>query len=319
MVELVSESTEQLQMDDLPDASAEMLPVDPILREDGSKAPLIDIGANLVSTYFEHSEMPGILKRAVEAGMTHLIITAGNYSNAENAIDVCKEFDGLHGVTLRCTAGVHPLEAKDTLNRPDGQTYIEKLENLINSEDGRKYIVAVGECGVDKKIVRTHWEDKKEQLEVFRAQLELAERVKLPVFMHCRNMSKEFLQTLREIPGSMKRVVHCWVNAEAIVFEQFLEVENLYFGLTGIISNEKKEKLLRNIVPRIPLERLMVETDSPFMVPENCGLAWRGERSNEPCMTSWVVRQIAAVREDCDSVSLAESTTKVAMEFFDLS
>jgi TatD DNase family protein len=314
-MELVSEITAQLQMTDLGDT----LPVDAIWREDGSKAPLIDIGANLVSTYFEHSEIPGILTRASEAGMTHIIITAGNYSNAENAVEVCKEFDGRHGVTLRCTAGVHPLEAKTTLNGPDGQTYIEKLENLINSRYGRKYIVAVGECGVDKKIVRTHWEDKKEQLEVFRAQLELAERVQLPVFMHCRNMFKDFLQTLREKPGSTKRVVHCWVNAEASVFEQFLEVENLYFGLTGIISNAKKEELLRNVVPRMPLERLMVETDSPFMVPENCGIAWRGERSNEPGMTSWVVRQIAAVRDDCDAVSLAESTSRVAMKFFNFS
>lgn len=166
-----------------------------------TEAPLIDIGANLVSTYFEHSEIPGILTRASEAGITHIIITGGNYSNAENAVEVCKEFDGRHGVTLRCTAGVHPLEAKTTLNGPDGQTYIERLENLISSGDGRKYIVAVGECGVDKKIIRTHWEDKEEQLEVFRAQLELAERVRLPVFMHCRNMFKDFQGLFTNLAG----------------------------------------------------------------------------------------------------------------------
>jgi TatD DNase family protein len=302
------------------------IPISPIKDENKKTVPIIDIGANLASKNFKWEDMEGILKRASEAGVSHIIVTGTNYKNSRAALELCREFDGKSGVTLRCTVGIHPHDATRALNPPerkgrDGETerkftpkpFDKLLEDLIRSDLGKAYCVAVGECGLDYDRNFSTPEDQKV---VFRKQLTLAQRLNKPVFLHCREAHKDFVNILKPFSSAVKAVVHCYTDPSVQHVQELLAM-GCYFGLTGIICDERKGRFNTDIISYIPLDRMMVETDSPFLFPRNVPRPW-GEWGSEPCLLPYVVKKIVDVCGDCTNEECAKGTTDVAKAFFKL-
>jgi TatD DNase family protein len=321
---LTDETMNGADVSDKPASTTEIpLPIRPIFDANGVMTPLIDIGANLTKKYFPAEEIPSILRRASEAGLTHIIITGTSYSTSDYALQLCERFDGTEGITLRCTIGIHPGSAHETLVKKDGtpgtyaRTFHTDLERLIVSRRGQKYCVAIGECGLDYHGASFSKDVALHQRQVFRKQLALAEKHQLPVFMHSRDSHKDFMEILRLYLATVKGVVHCHTDPSVDHLKELLNY-GLYIGLTGIICDKRQGRFNTDIICEIPWDRLMVETDSPFLFPGNTGKSF-GKRNNEPCMTSFVVKKIAQVSGDCTESEVASRTTKVAKEFFGLS
>jgi len=290
-----------------------VIPIEPIICDDRSPAPLIDIGANLTSKNFRRENIPDILHRASQAGVTHIILTGTSYKGSEEVLEMCEEFDGSHSVTLRCTVGIHPHDATRTLQGPHAKSFDKELEKLILSELGIKYCVAVGECGLDYDRKFSTHEDQKI---VFQKQLTLASRIHKPIFLHSREAHTDFIEILKPFLASVKAVAHCHTDPSVDHLRELLEA-GLYIGLTGMICDERPGRFNAEIIPEIPLERLMVETDSPYLFPRNVPRPW-GNWQNEPCLTSFVVRKIVDCRKDCTREDVAKKTTEVARAFFQL-
>jgi TatD DNase family protein len=181
------------------------------------------------------------------------------------------------------------------------------------SEKGKKYCVAVGECGLDydrKFSLHQH------QKQVFQKQLRLAKKLGKPVFLHNRNAHDDFFTILKPYLPDIKAVAHCHADPSVQHLKQLLDA-GVYIGLTGIICDPREGRFNTEIIKYIPLDRLMVETDSPYLFPRNVPKPW-GERNCEPCLTSFVVKKIAEVRGDCNEETVARKTTQVAKAFFGL-
>jgi TatD DNase family protein len=295
-----------------PPKAALRIPIEPILSEDGKAAPLIDIGANLTSKNFSPDDIPSILQRASLSGLTHIILTGTSYKGSKEVLEMCAKHDGTENITLRCTVGIHPHDATRTATGPHSATFDEDLETLILSEAGRKYCVAVGECGLDyDRKFSTHQDQKL----VFQKQLALAQKLQKPVFLHCRDAHRDFLDILKPFLPFIKAVAHCYTNPSIDDLQELLQA-GVYIGLTGMICDERPGRFNTDIIPHIPLDRLMVETDSPYLFPRNVPRPW-GKWQNEPCLTSFVVRKIAEVR-DCGVEEVARKSTGVALAFFGL-
>ena len=289
------------------------IPIEPIRSSNGKPVPLIDIGANLTSKNFKDKDIPDILERASNAGVTHIILTGTSYKGSKEVLNMCAKYDGTHNVTLRCTIGIHPHDATTTMQSNSSSTFDTDLETLICSEEGTKYCVAVGECGLDYDRKFSTHDDQKH---VFQKQLSLAQRLHKPVFLHSRDAHADFLSLLKPFLPHIRAVAHCHTDPSLSHLQELVDA-GVYIGLTGMICDERPGRYNVEIIPHVPLERTMVETDSPYLFPRNVPRPW-GKWQNEPCLTSWVVRKIAEVRGDVGEDEVARKTTEVAMEFFGL-
>jgi TatD DNase family protein len=296
-----------------PSKADRQIPVSPILSEDGSVVPLIDIGANLTGRKFSKHAIPSILQRASQAGITHIIITGTSYAGSKSALELCQEFDGTENVSLRCTVGIHPHDATRTLKGPHAKTFEKGLEGLVMSELGLKYCVAMGECGLDYDRKFSTHEDQKV---VFEKQLCLAQKLGKPVFLHSREAHGDFLGTLKPFLSTVKAVAHCHTDPSVENLKELWDA-GMYIGLTGMICDEREGRFNTDILQHIPLDKLMVETDSPYLFPRNVPRPW-GKWENEPCLTSFVVRKIVEVCPQYTEEEVARKTTAVAKEFFGL-
>ena len=205
---------------------------------------LVDIGVNLADRRFSH-DYSEVVQRSLEAKVSKLVITGTCLEKSRRAVQIAKILPGI----LYCTAGVHPHDAKTW--KHDSETVLRNI--IVQNSD---VVRAVGECGLDFDRNRSTPEA---QVIAFKAQLELACALKLPVFLHERSAFPEFLQILTEYrPRLFNAVVHCFTGTE----EQLAAYLNLdvHIGITGWICDERRGLGLRDIVNKIPLDRLMIET-----------------------------------------------------------
>ena len=289
------------------------IPVEPIHSSSGNPVPLVDIGANLTAKNFKDKDIPDILQRASNAGITHIILTGTSYKGSQEVLNMCAKYDGTHNVTLRCTVGIHPHDATKTMTSKFSSTFDSDLEKLIHSELGQRYCVAVGECGLDyDRKFSTHEHQKL----VFQKQLALAKGLSKPVFLHSRDAHADFLSILKAYLPHIKAVAHCHTDPSLANLQELLDA-GLYIGLTGMICDERPGRFNAEIIRHVPLERMMVETDAPYLFPRNVPRPW-GKWQNEPCLTSWVVKKIVELRGDVGEEKVARKTTEVAMAFFAL-
>lgn len=197
------------------------------------------------------------------------------------------------------------LEAKHA------KTFHTNLEKLITSPEGRKYCVAIGEIGLDyngKSFNPLH------QKQVFRKLLPLGSKHNIPLYLHNRNAHSDFLSILKPFLPSTKAVVHCHTDPSLKNLKELLAA-GVYLGLSGIVADKRVGRFNGEIVGEIPLDRMMIETNAPFLMPRNVPKDVWGER-NEACLLPFVGRKIAQIRGDCTDQKVAESTTRVAKEFF---
>ncbi|WP_445000834.1 TatD family hydrolase [Halomonas mongoliensis] len=264
-------------------------------------APLVDIGANLTHESFAR-DLPAVLGRARAANVTTLILTGTDREHAEQAVAMCREHGG-DGLSLHATAGVHPHDA----SRWDGE-----LAGAMAALQQLPEVVAVGECGLD---FNRNFSTPAEQERAFEAQLEIAAACGKPLFIHERDAGRRMREMLRAWRDDIgDAVVHCF-TAERDTLHGYLDLD-LHIGLTGWLCDERRGHHLRELVGDIPLARLMVETDCPYLLPRNLPAKLKGRR-HEPALLPWIVRDIAHWRGESEA-ALAAGTTATARRFFRL-
>ena len=263
---------------------------------------LIDIGVNLSNSRFE-DDIESILIRAQESKVTKIILTGTSIKETEMVIALCERYQNQFPSMLYATAGIHPHEAKSF-----NGSAIETLEGLAK----HSCVVAIGETGLD---FNRNFSPQNTQEKAFESQIELAVNCKLPLFLHERDASKRQLEILKSYQNHLpKAVIHCFTGDKKTLFS-YLDLD-LYIGITGWICDERRGHDLQNIVKNIPLNRLMVETDAPYLLPRNMPETPKNRR-NEPANLNYVVAGIAAHREESANI-LAQSSSATAVAFFNL-
>jgi len=262
---------------------------------DMSDSPtLFDIGINLTHESYD-ADRAAVMERAAAAGVTRMLVTGASLASSRDAVALAHS----HPDTLRCTTGVHPHHASEL---DDGQQ--QELAGLARNS----VVVAVGECGLD------YFRDlspRAAQIEAFRWQLQLAKEIGKPVFLHQREAHDDFIAVLRDFP-SLRGVAHCFTDGVAQA-SAYLDL-GLYVGITGWICDERRGQHLHDVVRMIPAERLLIETDGPYLLPRDMRPK-PASRRNEPAYLPHILATIAAARaESIDA--LASRTTQNAADLF---
>ena len=251
---------------------------------------LVDIGANLTHSAFA-ADRDEVLARAREAGVTTIIVTGTTVEESREAASLGMPF----------TAGVHPHHAKDC-----DQRTIQELKVL--SENPR--CVAIGECGLD---FNRNYSPHPDQEKCFLAQLELGLALNKPLFLHSRDAHPRFAQILKA--HEVKRAVaHCFTG-ERDELRAYLDL-GLYIGITGWICDERRGKHLLELIREIPPDRLLLETDAPYLTPRDMRPQPRARR-NEPAFLRHILRAVARALGRPEE-KLAAETTRNAFELFSL-
>lgn len=258
---------------------------------------IVDIGVNLAHRSFS-ADRKQVIARAFAAGVRRMILTGTSLANSEFALQIASEYPR----HLFTTAGVHPHDSRNCSNET-----ISGLRQLAM----RKEVVAIGECGLD---FNRDFSPRPEQEKWFEAQIELAEELQMPLFLHERDAHNRFCEILAATRKRVPAVLHCFSGTKDEL-RTYLQMD-LHIGITGWICDERRGMHLRELVKDIPMERLMIETDAPFLLPRTMPAKPKDGR-NEPAFLSYVLATVA----DClgrSPAEVAEKTTKTAREFFQL-
>ncbi len=252
---------------------------------------LIDTHAHLNLTSSYKKDLPEVISRAKEAHVSKIINVGIDLKTSIKALELAHTYEGLYA-----TAGVHPHEVKKITE----DTYASLKALLSDAKT-----VAVGEIGLD---YAKEYSPRRLQQEHFLRQLALSKEVGLPVVIHARDAFPEILELLKsELPERF--VFHCYAGG----LEEARLILDLggFISVTGIVTFPKAENI-RDVVRFVPIERLMLETDCPFLTP----VPYRGKR-NEPAFVRFVAEKVAEIKglslEEC-----AQKTTENAIAFFGL-
>lgn len=256
---------------------------------------LIDIGLNLTHESFA-ADRAAVMERAIAAGVTRMLVTGSSIEQSRTALELAAREPQI----LRATAGIHPHHATDWQAGTR-----EELLTLLASP----LVLAVGECGLD---YFRNFSPPAVQEEAFRQQLELAVVTGKPVFLHQRDAHAAFVAILAEFPGIRDGVAHCF-TAGVDEARAYLD-RGLHIGITGWLCDERRGQLLREVVRFIPRDRLLVETDAPYLLPRDLRPLPKNRR-NEPVWLPHIVAAIAALRGE-SVAEVADYTTRNALQLF---
>jgi TatD DNase family protein len=257
---------------------------------------LIDIGANLTHPAF-HADLTEVLSRARNAGVSTIVVTGTSVPESTSAL----KFAGEHA-EVYCTAGVHPHHAREC----DAST-IPALRVLAQ----QPRVVAIGECGLD---FNRNYSPHPDQEKWFVAQIELACELQKPLFLHSRDSKEKFVSVLRQFKSLPRAVAHCFTG-EKEELHAYLDL-GLHVGITGWICDERRGAHLLQLVRDIPADRLMLETDSPYLTPRDLRPQPKARR-NEPAHLPHILRRVAQALGKLPE-QVAEETTRNAKAFFGL-
>jgi len=259
---------------------------------------LIDIGANLTHESFA-DDRSEVIANAATAGVRRLIITGASIEGSNKALELTQEQPG----TLFATAGIHPHHASD---------YDPAADQVLRDLATNHAVVAIGECGLD---YFRNFSPVEAQLAAFEAQLKIAVDVQKPVFLHQRDAHDAFMDLLRryidEIPGG---VAHCFTGGKREL-EACLEL-GLHIGVTGWICDERRGSELQQAVSGIPLDRIMLETDAPYLLPRDLKSPPSGRR-NVPELLPHIL-EVVAFHMNISAEKLAQAATHNTERLFSL-
>lgn len=272
---------------------------------------LVDIGANLTHKSFG-SNIRDFLERAEQSGVTKILVTGTSLESSRKSIEMANIWnEKLNSVKLYSTVGIHPHDA----SRHVRSNYREQIVRIVDGQRSKTTnpIVAIGECGLD---FDRNFSTSDDQKLVFENQVQLSIDLDLPLFLHERSASKEFVEILTKFSNHsrFRGVVHCFTNGSIDVLQQYLAM-NLYIGITGWLCDDRRADDLRKIVSRIPLDKILVETDAPFLLPRNVPKPW--PKINEPALLPYVVKKLASFYGLTEQ-KMAEITTENAQRLFQL-
>ncbi len=256
---------------------------------------LIDIGLNLTHDSFDR-DREAVLDAAQSVGVERFIVTGSSVDASRAAVNLAREQPNV----LFATAGVHPHHASDLDD--EALTALAALAQ-------EPAVVAVGECGLD---FFRNFSPEDTQLHAFIAQLELAATVGKPVFLHQRDAHEPFVAALKPRRDALSGgVAHCFTGGPDEL-KAYLDL-GLYIGVTGWLCDPARGDSLRRAVPAIPLDRLLIETDAPYLLPKDLTDKPRNRR-NEPRYLVHVLAAIAALRpETIDEIACATRDNTVRL------
>jgi TatD DNase family protein len=244
-----------------------------------------------------------VLQRARQAGVALQVFTGTNVASSAMALELALELDKEHN-DLFCTAGIHPHNASEF-----SPSSLQDLRQLAEHEKVR----AIGETGLD---FNRDFSPRPLQEKAFAEQLALACELKLPAFLHQRDAHDRFMPIIKEARDSLcDVVVHCFTGNRDELFD-YLDLD-CYIGITGWVCDERRGLELQKLVSNIPADRLLIETDSPWLLPRNMDKKPPVSGRNEPALLSWVVRQLALSTGRSEEMIAAESWQN-ARRFFRL-
>lgn len=264
---------------------------------------LIDIGANLGHDSFDH-DLDAVLQRARDAGVVQMVVTGASREGSPRALELARRHPGF----LYATAGVHPHHASE---------YTDECDAELRALHAHPQVVAVGECGLD------YFRDlspRPAQRRAFERQLQIAvdlavDGVGKPLFLHQRDAHADFMAVMRDFQGRLGPVVvHCFTGSRAELFD-YLD-QDWHVGITGWLCDERRGQHLRELVPHIPAQRLMIETDAPYLLPRTVK-PQPSHRRNEPMYLAHIVEELARDRGEDVAVTAARTTAN-ARAFFGL-
>ncbi|MGK0471296.1 MAG: TatD DNase family protein [Candidatus Azotimanducaceae bacterium] len=259
---------------------------------------LFDIGANLTHESFK-TDLSEVLEAAAHQGVHQLMVTGASVNGSEQALALAKRYPD----KLFATAGIHPHHAEEATS--DG---MRRIEQLLSAPE----VKAVGETGLD---FFRDFSDRDDQAHSFISHIELAKKLELPMFLHERDAHPTFHDLLAPHRAQLDAiVVHCFTGNEAAL-DAYLDLD-CYIGITGWICDERRGQHLKELVSRIPLDRIMIETDSPYLMPRTLKPKPKSRR-NEPKHLAHICDFIANIL-GLDATALAAITTENAKTFFKL-
>ena len=252
---------------------------------------MFDIGANLTSSHFS-DDLDSVLDESFEAGVKKICITSSNLQDVRNAKKITERNKNLY-----YSVGFHPHNAKDFK--------IEFLKDMSIYLDDPKAI-CLGEMGLD---FNRNFSSKEEQILCFESQLSLANSINKPLFLHQRDAHEEFLSILDNYKFNQNLIVHCFTG-NLSELEDYLK-RDFYIGITGWVCDLKRGLDLRECINHIPQEKLLIETDSPYLSPR------KKIRRNEPKFLIDVAEEVARLRQQAKE-SIVKSSYENSLNFFNL-
>lgn len=259
---------------------------------------LVDIGANLTHESFQH-DYHAVLDAARAAQVGHIILTGTDLASSTAAAQLAAADPAL----LSSTVGFHPHIAESVTD--DELTQAAELA----TQPG---IVAVGETGLD---FNRNFSPVEDQLRIFEQHLELAVALQKPLFLHQRDAHEQFLPLLKRYRDRLAGgVVHCFTDSEQAL-RDYLDLD-MYIGITGWVCDERRGQNLQQIVHLIPDQRLLIETDAPYLLPRTLRPRPKSRR-NEPRYLPAVLTTLARCRTQSET-ELAALTTANARRLFAL-
>ena len=252
---------------------------------------MFDIGANLTSSHFS-DDLDSVLDESFEAGVKKICITSSNLQDVRNAKKITERNKNLY-----YSVGIHPHNAKDFK--------IEFLKDMSIYLDDPKAI-CLGEMGLD---FNRNFSSKDEQILCFEYQLSLANSINKPFFLHQRDAHEEFLSILDNYKFNQKLIVHCFTG-NLSELEDYLK-RDFYIGITGWVCDLKRGLDLRECINHIPQDKLLIETDSPYLSPR------KKIRRNEPKFLIDVAEEVARLRKQTKE-SIVKSSYENSLNFFNL-
>ncbi len=267
-----------------------------------------DIGVNLGDRQFR-DDRDAVLQRAAEAGVTLLLLTGTNLEESRQALALCREKDcesngASSAIERYATAGVHPHNAR---------FYDAATEAGLKALLAEPSMLCGGEMGLD---FNRDFSPRPDQEQAFEAQLALAAAMGKPVFLHERDAHQRFHAILKTWRGQLPAaVVHCFTG-DRKALHAYLDLD-CHIGITGWVCDERRGRELAALVPSIPDQRLLLETDAPYLLPRDLPGTPPRKRRNEPCLLPWIGQRVAALR-DTSPQSLAALTLANTRRFLGL-
>ena len=266
---------------------------------------LFDACLNLSSPAFRE-DIDSVLSRAYAAGVCYALVCGSSLEDSQEGINLVKTYNQEGLPKLYASVGYHPHNAKLWQDSSSAS-----LERLAQEEE----VVALGECGLD---YNRNYSPQEQQRQVFQEQLELATKLGLPLFMHQRDAHSDFFAMINDYKDS-RMLVHCFTGTGEEL-EDYIEL-GCYIGITAWFCDERRGKHLTDLVSLIPKDRLIIETDAPYLMardlPDSYLVPGRDKRRNEPSYLGHLANALAKVLAE-DAEDLTRITLTNTLQFFNI-
>ena len=262
-----------------------------------SRPPFIDIGVNLTHDQLLDN-IDKVINDMIDANVNNAIITSSCIDETYKALEIIDKYPSIFYTTV----GFHPHNAKEFK-----ESDISIIKKLLDNKD----VVAIGECGLD---FYREYSTKREQVNCFEHHLFLASETKKPLFLHERDAFNDFYDMLKNHCDNLQNfVVHCFTGNKSNLIK-YLDL-GAYIGLTGWLTDTNRGSHLKDIIKLIPHDRIMIETDAPYLIPHN--INFKHDGTNQPAYLPYVAEAVA-LSMDLELNYLSTITRENTKRFFNL-